>query len=132
MNSWNYTNFESDLATMVIYLPVKFEFDWTKHFRVRVRKRKCRWTDGQTDVKHINLIGGLVTCNPPKKSLPSGSFMSLTYTLNVYLKPWFLAHEKKNILIYYQMRFQLCQVHIMTVIGLKSGKKSINWGSMGI
>ena len=24
---------------MVIYLPVKFEFDWTKHFRVRDRKQ---------------------------------------------------------------------------------------------
>ena len=47
---------------MVIYLPVKFEFDWTNHFRVRVRKRKM-WTD----IGHINLIGGLVTCNPPKK-----------------------------------------------------------------
>ena len=23
--------------------------------------------DGQTDVRHINLIGGLVTRNPPKK-----------------------------------------------------------------
>ena len=32
---------------MVIYLPVKFEFDWTKHFRVRVRKWKC-WTDKRT------------------------------------------------------------------------------------
>ena len=32
---------------MVIYLPVKFEFDWTKHFQVRVRKRKCRRTNGQ-------------------------------------------------------------------------------------
>ena len=34
---------------MVIYLPVKFEFDWTNCFRVRVQKRKCgrkvRWTD---------------------------------------------------------------------------------------
>ena len=28
-------------AMMVIYLPVKFEFDWTKHFRVGVRKWKC-------------------------------------------------------------------------------------------
>ena len=37
----NYTNFESNLAMMVIYLPVKFEFDWTKCFRVRVRKQKC-------------------------------------------------------------------------------------------
>ena len=38
----NYTNFERNLAMimMVIYLPVKFEFDWTQHFRVRVRKRK--------------------------------------------------------------------------------------------
>ena len=38
---------------MVIYLPVKFEFDWTNRFRVRVRKRKYgrtdRWTDKQTD-----------------------------------------------------------------------------------
>ena len=31
---------------MVIYVPVKFEFDWTNRFRVRVRKRKCQWTDG--------------------------------------------------------------------------------------
>ena len=30
---------------MVSYLPVKFEFDWTNSFQVRVRKRKC----GQTD-----------------------------------------------------------------------------------
>ena len=31
---------------MVIYLPVKFEFNWTNRFQVRVRKRKCGWTDG--------------------------------------------------------------------------------------
>ena len=53
--------------------------------------------------------------------------MGLTYMLNVYVKPWFLAREKNS-----QMRFQLYQVHIMTVIGLKSGKKSINWGFVGI
>ena len=29
---------EKNLAMMVIYLPVKFEFDWTQRFRVRVRK----------------------------------------------------------------------------------------------
>ena len=50
---WNFTNFERNLAMMVIYLPVKFEFDWSNHFGVRVRKRKCGqtdgWTDGQTD-----------------------------------------------------------------------------------
>ena len=34
---------------MVIYLPVNFEFDWTKHFQVRVRKQKCGQTDGWTD-----------------------------------------------------------------------------------
>ena len=34
-----------------------------------------RQTDGQTDVGHINLIGGLVTRNPPNKnniSTPQG------------------------------------------------------------
>ena len=42
--------------------------------------------------------------------------MVFAYLLNVYLKPWFLAHENKNI-IYSQMRFQLYQAHIVTVIG---------------
>ena len=41
MNTRNYTNFESNLAMMVIYLPVKFESDWTKRFRVRAQKWKC-------------------------------------------------------------------------------------------
>ena len=69
-NTRNFTNFERNLAMMVIYLPVKFEFDWSNRFKVRVRKRKMwtdRRTDRQTDVGHINLIGGLVTRNPPKK-----------------------------------------------------------------
>ena len=68
-NTRNFTNFERNLAMMVIYLPVKFEFDWSNSFKVRVRKRKMwmdRRTDRQTDVGHINLIGGLVTRNPPK------------------------------------------------------------------
>ena len=51
MNGRNYTNFESNLAMMEIYLPVKFEFDWTKRFRVRVQKREML-TDRQTDVGH--------------------------------------------------------------------------------
>ena len=54
---------------MEIYLPVKFEFDWTNCFRVRVQKRKCGWMD----VGHINLRGGLVTRNPPKKHLTSST-----------------------------------------------------------
>ena len=33
---------------MVIYLPVKFEFDWSNRFKVRARKRKM-WTDRRTD-----------------------------------------------------------------------------------
>ena len=33
---------------MVIYLPVRFEFDWKNHFRVRVWKGKCLWTDKRT------------------------------------------------------------------------------------
>ena len=31
-NKMNYTKFESNLAMMVIYLPVKFKFDWIKRF----------------------------------------------------------------------------------------------------
>ena len=52
-NGRNYTNFERNLAMMVIYLPVKFEFDWTNCFRVRVPKRKM-WTDGRTDKRTKN------------------------------------------------------------------------------
>ena len=33
---------------MVIYVPVKFEFDWTNRFRVRVRKQEIL-TDKRTD-----------------------------------------------------------------------------------
>ena len=54
-------------AIKVFYLYVKFEIDWSNGFQVRVRKPHTdRQTDGQTDVGHINLIGGLVTRNPPK------------------------------------------------------------------
>ena len=63
MNRRNYTNFERNLAMMVIYVPVKFEFNWTNLFRVRVQKQKMWMVVG-----HINLIGGLVTRNPPKNT----------------------------------------------------------------
>ena len=53
-NRQNYTNFERNLAMMVIYVPVKFEFDWTNRFRVRVRKQKCGQTDGWTDKRTKN------------------------------------------------------------------------------
>ena len=48
-NRQNYTNFEINLAMMVIYVPVKYEFDWKNCFRVRVWKRKCGQTDGETN-----------------------------------------------------------------------------------
>ena len=50
-NRRNYTNFESNLAMMVIYLPVKFEFDWTKCFRVKSGNGNV---DRQTDKKQTN------------------------------------------------------------------------------
>ena len=37
----------------VIYVPVKYEFDWTNRFRVTVRKRKCGQTDGQTNERTV-------------------------------------------------------------------------------
>ena len=53
-NKRNHTNFERNLAMMVMYVPVKFEFDWTKCFRLRVRKQKCGQTDGWTDKRTKN------------------------------------------------------------------------------
>ena len=37
-----------------MYVPVKFEFDWTNRFRVRDRKQKCGWTDGWTEKRTKN------------------------------------------------------------------------------
>ena len=68
-NTRNFTNFERNLAMMVIYLPVKFESDWSNRFKLESGNEKCGRTDRQTDVGHINLIGGLVTRNPPKKDV---------------------------------------------------------------
>ena len=39
---------------MVINVPIKFEFNWTNLFRVRVRKQKCGRTDGWTDKRTKN------------------------------------------------------------------------------
>ena len=39
---------------MVMHLPVKFEFNWTKHFRVKVRKQKCGLTDEWTQKRTKN------------------------------------------------------------------------------
>ena len=45
-NRQNYINFVQNLAMMVIYLPVKFQFDWTKCFKLKSRNENV---DGQTD-----------------------------------------------------------------------------------
>ena len=50
----NFTNIERNLAMMLIYVPVKYELDWTNRFRVRIRKRKCGQTDGWTDKRTKN------------------------------------------------------------------------------
>ena len=50
----NFTNFDRNLAMMVMYVPVKFEFDWTNRFRVRVGKKKCGRTDGWTEKRSKN------------------------------------------------------------------------------
>ena len=52
-NRRNYTNFKRNLAMMVIYLPVKFEFDWTKSFQVKSQETEML-TDRQTDKKRTN------------------------------------------------------------------------------
>ena len=39
---------------MVMYVPVKFEFDWTNRFRVRVRKKKSGRRDGWTEKRSKN------------------------------------------------------------------------------
>ena len=51
-NRQNYTNFERNLAMMVIYLPVKFEFNWTQRFWVIVQKQMLM--DRQTDKQWTN------------------------------------------------------------------------------
>ena len=42
---------------MVVYLPVNFEFDWSNHFRVRVRKQKCGRTDGRRTHQSNRRVG---------------------------------------------------------------------------
>ena len=93
MNTRNFTNFERNLAMMVIYLPVKFEFDWSNRFKVRVRKQKM-WTDRQTDVGHINLIGGLVTRNPPKKTC--SNILSMRLSMHLLVTIVFKYFQKMN------------------------------------
>ena len=50
---------------MVIYVPVKFEFDWTNPFRVRVWKQKM-WTDRHRTHQSNRRVG---YSNPPKNNI---------------------------------------------------------------
>ena len=47
-------------------------------------------------------------------------------------KAFVFGTKKKNIKMYCQMGFQLYQSHSLTVTGLKSGKKSKYWVSVGL
>ena len=49
-NKQNYTNFERNLAMMVIYVAVKFEFDWKTVFELESGNENVdRQIDGQTN-----------------------------------------------------------------------------------
>ena len=57
MNKRNNTKFERNLAMVVIYLPIKFDFDQTNCFLVRVRKRQIfltMMTNEQNAMKRTN------------------------------------------------------------------------------
>ena len=57
--------------------------------------------------------------------------MVLIHKLNVYKRPKVWGTYKKNILIYSQMIFHLDERHSLKATVFESGKKSINWVSVG-
>ena len=65
---------------MVIYLPVKLEFDRTKRFRVRVRKRKWGRTDGRR-THQSNWLHATRLKNHPKATEPIDQVLLVTYAL---------------------------------------------------
>ena len=67
-NTRNYTNFERNLAMMVIYLLSSLNLIKQNIFELESGNKNV---EGQTDVGHISLIGGLVTCNPPRLNPPN-------------------------------------------------------------
>ena len=46
-NRRNFTNIERNLAMMLIYVPVKFEFDRINRFELESGNEKCGRTDGR-------------------------------------------------------------------------------------
>ena len=69
------------------------------------------------------------------KNVEKGSlrwvFMVLIHRLQVYLRPRFGGTCKKNIMIYSHLIFHLDEKHSLEAMVLESGKKSINWVSVG-
>ena len=63
------------------------------------------------------------------KKVIHGSHIHVSHTC-LFKALVFLTCEK-NIIIYSQMRFQLYQSHRLKAFGLQSGKKAINWVSVG-
>ena len=73
-NRRNFTNFERNLAMMLIYLPVTFEFDRTNRFRVRVRKQKIGQGLLLTGDPHVVAV-------PPKYFFHAINVQQLIYVL---------------------------------------------------
>ena len=40
-NKQSQNNFERNLGMMVMYLPIKFDFDWTNHFKLESGNQQC-------------------------------------------------------------------------------------------
>ena len=85
-----------------MYLIIKFETSQTHHFQVTEQKicEKCLKT-----VIRVGVNG------------PHTQFKCL-------LEALIFGTCKKNIIMYSKMRFQLYQSHSLTVMGLKTGKRS--------
>ena len=84
-----------------MYLIIKFETSQTHHFKLQSKIcEKCLKT-----VARVGVNG------------PHTQFKCL-------LEALIFGTCKKNIIMYSQMRFQLYQSHSLTVMGLKTGKKS--------
>ena len=58
-NEQNNTNFKRNLAMMVIYISIKFEFDWTK--RSRVEESGNGNVEGQTNGQKTDKRTGGIT-----------------------------------------------------------------------
>ena len=67
-NRRNYNNFVANLAMMVTYVPVKFEFDWTNRFRVKSENKNVdKRTNKRTELHQFRKnLAMMVICLPVK------------------------------------------------------------------